>query len=387
MRLQKEHEELLKSYIEIESVTANNNSAVVEFLNRLFTEAGWTTTVIESPVYPGLFNFAARMKPAGHSEGGDFVITGHSDTVESRADDWDNKSPFRLDFQDGVYFGNGVADTKGPTMTGIIAALELCRPEDLKRPVSFWIDHSEENRAEGLPLKGAYEMVDWALNENIAVDAMIAVEPTGLVPINSHNGYAEVVVETRGEAAHSSIPEQGVNAIENMAGVIVKLKELRQQLRTDYDMPLNIGYIDGGRELQINVVAEECRIILDYRCRPQSITNENVLDKIIHLLGPDGAGVKFNMGPIQPIYCDPESEIIKIVSEISGEGPKHVSYYTDAAAYTKLIDEGWLKDGICVFGCGDIKHAHAPNERVAAEELLKGIECFKSIIRSYCLRK
>ena len=386
MQLKKEHEQLLRSYIEIESTTAKNNTAVVQFLNRLFTESGWKTAVIESSAYPGLFNFSARIEPAGRCERGDFVITGHSDTVEPRADDWDNKSPFRLDFRDGVYFGNGVADTKGPTMTGMIAALELCRVENLKRPLSFWIDHSEENRIDGLPLKGSHQMVQWALNQNLAVDAMIAVEPTGLVPINSHNGYAEVIVEAKGKAAHSSIPEQGVNAIENMADVVVKLREFRQQLRADHDMPLNIGYIDGGRKLQINVVAEQCRIILDYRCRPRSITNENILDKIIRILGPDGVGVQFSMAPIQPLYCDPESEIIKIISEICGDGPQHVAYYTDAAAYIKLIDEGWLKDGICVFGCGDIKYAHAPNERVKAAELLEGIECFRKIIRSYCLK-
>ena len=387
MRLNKEAEDFFKKYIETPSISGVDNSEIVKLLDSYFSENRWQTIIIESGRYPELKNFVARLTPAEHWNCGDLVFTGHLDTIAPVAEDWDNKSPFSLRYCDGVYFGNGVADTKGPTVAAIMAAAEICDPKSLKRPVSFWLDHSEENKIDGLTYKGASEMVQWVKGQALTVDAMIVIEPTNLIAINAHKGLSEVVIETVGKAAHSSIPEKGINAIELMFEVVVKLENLRDQLRRDYDLPMNIGFIEGGRENQTNVVAEDCKLILDFRCPPNSITAEDVLSKINASVRGTGAKTRFRLEPVPAVYCDPDKEIIKIVSEVSGCAPEQVPYCSDAAAYKNLFDRGQLKDGMCIFGCGDIKYAHAANEQIEAEDMVRGIEYFKKIIRKYSMNQ
>jgi len=385
MRLDKKYEDFFSNYIAARSISAQPNEVVVAFVNEYFIARGWETEIIPSKTYAGQSNFRARLVPAEAAETGDLVLTGHLDTVAPVAEDWDT-DPFSLTYQDGVYFGNGVCDTKGPTATAILAAVEMCTPEKLTRPVSIWLNHSEENRIDGTPLKGSKEMAAWAIENQARVDAMVVLEPTKMQPIHAHNGQAEVVITVKGKAAHSSVPELGVNAIEAIGPVVTKLATLRKTLREKYDMPLNIGFIEGGRELQINVVAENCRLILDFRCRPNSITADDVLAMIHELLADSECTAQWRAQPVEPLFCDAGKPVIQLAAEVSGKAPAQVAYYTDADEYRKLMEHGQLTDGLFVFGCGDIAYAHAANEQIDADEIQQGIEFFKTMIHRYCMQ-
>jgi succinyl-diaminopimelate desuccinylase len=312
------------------------------------------------------------------------VINSHTDTIEPVPEDWDNGAPFSMQHQGGCYFGNGAVDTKGPTIAAVIAATEGIDPADLTRGISFWLNHSEENATGGVPLKGSREMVEWAGRENPAVDAMIVIEPTNSVPNYAHNGYAQVSLVTEGKAAHSSVPERGVNAIELMAPVIGAIADLRLALKEEYGLPMNIGFVEGGRGNQINVVAEKCRAILDYRCPPRSITAREVLSRIRDVLASVEIEPEFVIEPIPPFYSEPDLEIVALASDVTGKEPRQAMFYSDAANYRKLQDGGGLEDGIVVLGCGDIGYAHAADERIGADEMAEGIDVFREIITRYC---
>lgn len=381
MRLDRPQEDLLRAYIETPSVTHRPNGDLVDLLDARFRKAGWDTEILDSPRYPGLKNFVARLGPA--SAGG-LVINSHLDTVEPVAGDWDGGTPFKLAYRDGYYTGNGAVDTKGPTVAAILAATDGINSTDLKKGIAFWLNHSEENAVDGVPLKGSREMVDWARKTGVRPDAMVVVEPTGLAPGHAHNGYAKVSVETRGKAAHSSVPESGDNAIERMGEVIAALRDLRLHLRKAHDIPLNIGFVSGGREDQVNVVAEACRLLLDYRCPPGGLSAEAVLQEIAQALGPTVAAPRFEIEPIPPFHSDPDRPIVRLAARITGKTPQKIGFYSDGAVYKALQDDGCLKDGMLILGCGDVRYAHAANERIAAAEIAEGIAVFRNLIAGYC---
>ena len=83
----------LRSYIETPSVTTQPNSDIISLLNSWFTEANWSTTPLESPTYPGLYNFVAHLGPLGDH----LVINSHTDTISPVPEDWFNDTPFKLD--------------------------------------------------------------------------------------------------------------------------------------------------------------------------------------------------------------------------------------------------------------------------------------------------
>lgn len=369
----------LRAYIETPSITAQSNADLVSLLNSWFTGANWSTLVLESPTYPGLYNFVAHVGPAGDN----LIINSHTDTISPVPEDWFNNSPFKLDHQDGFYFGNGAVDTKGPTVAAILSATREIDTSKLKRGISFWLNHSEENAVDGVPLKGSREMVAWARAEGQRPAAMIVVEPTVLTPVYAHNGYATVAIETKGKAAHSSVPETGENAIEKMSEVIVELTTLRDHLRSDFDIPVNIGHVQGGREDQVNVVAEGCRMLVDFRCPPNTLTADEVLGRIKQTI-PGDAACGFRIESIPPFYCSQDKPIIQLAAGITGKEPEQVGYYADAAVYRDLMNDGLLTDGMVILGCGDIRYAHRPNEKIGHAEMEQGIAVFTKLIESYC---
>ena len=62
-------------------------------------------------------------------------------------------------------------------------------------------------------------------------DAAILTEPTALDVCVAHKGFVWLDVETRGRAAHGSMPHLGIDAIAKMGRVLVGIEELDRRLR------------------------------------------------------------------------------------------------------------------------------------------------------------
>lgn len=120
--------------------------------------------------------------------------------------------------------------------------------------------------------------------------------------------------------------------------------------------------------------------------RRNALSAEDVLREIEAALGEAVSAPRFEIETIPPFYCDPGRPIVRLASKITGRAPQQVGYYTDGAVYKTLMDEGRLKDGMLVLGCGDIRYAHAPDERIGGSEIVEGIALFKRLIAEYCCR-
>ncbi|WP_028067576.1 M20/M25/M40 family metallo-hydrolase [Solirubrobacter soli] len=68
--------------------------------------------------------------------------------------------------------------------------------------------------------------------------ACIVAEPTWLELASAHRGFAVVEVEVRGRAAHSSRPQDGVNAVTHLARVLAGVEARDAQLRDAAPHPL-----------------------------------------------------------------------------------------------------------------------------------------------------
>jgi len=77
----------------------------------------------------------------------------------------------------------------------------------------------------------------------------------------ARKGVGEFTLEVKGRAAHAGIePEKGVNAIEELAAQIVRLRRLA---RLERGLTLNVGVVEGGT--RTNVVAERALARIDVR--------------------------------------------------------------------------------------------------------------------------
>ncbi len=177
------------------------------------------------------------------------LVLGHVDTV------WPvgkiAKMPFYL--QGDKVFGPGVLDMKGGLVMAVFA-LGTMRRLNLKprRKVVLLLNSAEETGHEA-----ASELIRTLARKSEFVLCLEPALPGGALKLE-RKGRLVVRVEARGRAAHAGAPEKGVNAIEEIAAQISRLRKLKTK-----DTTMNVGLIGGGDT--VNVVPENAWALLDIR--------------------------------------------------------------------------------------------------------------------------
>lgn len=109
------------------------------------------------------------------------------------------------------------------------------------------------------------------LCERLDATAAVVSEPTEMRVAIANKGVLRWRICCRGKAAHSSKPQLGVNAITNIATIMLTLESDSHTLSYKAHPLLgsptcNIGVIHGGR--QVNFVPDFCSIEIDRRLIP-----------------------------------------------------------------------------------------------------------------------
>jgi succinyl-diaminopimelate desuccinylase len=237
-------------------------------------------------------NYAGHIEwaPAEHSSEGYFGIVGHLDVVPEGTG-WDN-DPFELAQKDGILYGRGTSDDKGPLVASLYA-LKALKDEGLepKMPIrivlgldeergSVSVDHYTENMghpAMGFTPDGSFPLVNAELgilvfdlaqkfsskpakeelrltkfeagtahnavpeaakavitgdkaNFDEIIDKVNAYREESGYEISSKKQGAALVVETRGKAAHGAHPELGLNAASIMFDFLGRIGFANEEL-------------------------------------------------------------------------------------------------------------------------------------------------------------
>ncbi|MBE2320932.1 M20/M25/M40 family metallo-hydrolase [Solirubrobacter sp. CPCC 204708] len=136
------------------------------------------------------------------------ALNGHLDTVGAGG----MQDPFTPRIEDGRLYGRGTCDMKAGVAACVVAAEAVPAANVLLALVA-----DEENDSLGT----------LAVLEHLGADlpgACIVAEPTWLELAATHRGFSVVEVEIRGRAAHSSRPDDGVNAVEHLGRLLHALE-------------------------------------------------------------------------------------------------------------------------------------------------------------------
>src|SRR5262245_2557311 len=131
-----EHEavSLLRRYIQIDTTNPPGNEIkAAQFFKDIFDREGIESKIIE--VSPGRANIYARLRGNGSKKG--VVLLNHMDVVPAEAKLW-KELPFGGALKDGVIWGRGSLDNKGPAIIELMTLLTLKRHKiPLKADVIF----------------------------------------------------------------------------------------------------------------------------------------------------------------------------------------------------------------------------------------------------------
>jgi len=183
---------------------------------------------------------------------------------------WRHGSPFSGAVERGWIFGRGTSDMKG-SMASLLLALQALRatrtPPRMNVEVSFTADEETDS------VLGAGWLVQ---NAPIRPDYAIVMEGGEANTVCcGHNGVVWLEVTVHGRAAHGSIPEKGVNALEKMSALVLGLDVYKRRLaRRTFVTPegltmrptLNIGGVfSAGEGGKINTVPALAKFSIDRR--------------------------------------------------------------------------------------------------------------------------
>ncbi|HHX49828.1 MAG TPA: YgeY family selenium metabolism-linked hydrolase [Clostridia bacterium] len=194
----------------------------------------------------------------GEKPGKKVLFDGHLDTVSvGDVSEW-VYDPFQGKVEGGKVYGRGTSDMKGALAAMVFAVGELAQNRAELSGEIYVSGTVHEEIAEGVSL--GYIL------EEIKPQAVVIGEATELKVNIGQRGRGEIVIETRGKAAHSSNPEVGINAVYQMMKVIQAIGDL--ELPQDELLGpaiMELTDILSSPYPGASVVPENCRVTYDRR--------------------------------------------------------------------------------------------------------------------------
>lgn len=309
------------------------------------------------------------------------MLNGHMDTVGV---DGMTIEPFEPSIENGRLHGRGACDMKG-ALAAMIGALKALVDSGmrLRGDIIFTAVVDEEYKSIGTK----------KLVEEYVADAAIVGEPTEMRVATAHKGFVWIEIETKGRAAHGSVPEKGVDAIAHTAKVVSRLENLQEGLRARVHPLLgspriHMSAIEGGSNWSI--VPEHCLLRVERRTLPGESAS-SVIGEVEEILrGVRQEVVDFNatarsVYDMPPLETSSDEVIVqmlqKALAEVRGTEtpPIGVPYWTDGALLSKLASIP-----TCIYGPGDIGVAHSADEYISLEDVINSAEAYRGISQEFC---
>jgi acetylornithine deacetylase/succinyl-diaminopimelate desuccinylase family protein len=316
-------------------------------------------------VLPGRPNVVAELVPGNHAAGPTLVFNGHLDTVPAGAG-W-TVDPFGAEVRDGRVFGRGAADMLAGVAAMSAATVALARAgQGLHGRMLVHAVIDEEGDA-----KGSRKAAD-----NIGADWAIVTEPSGGTVQAYGKGQLNVEVSFRGRAAHSSTPALGHNAVHDAAAFIARIEREHEAVGGETypgvgPKTYSAGIVRGGTSGSI--IPAECTVTIDRRLLPTETLDDALADieRLVDEIRAERPGLDARLRPtllFPPLPPPADGTLAKTVQAVIAELGRNAPLSGAAGA----TDGAWYaKRGIptVIFGPGDARTAHQPDESVAIDDV------------------
>lgn len=267
----------------------------------------------------------------------------------------------------------------------VLATIPKLKISKLKKPLHLIFSYDEE-----IGCVGIQKLIPFLKKIKPKPSFCIVGEPTEMKLVNMHKGKKNFLVSFKGIESHSSLIDNGVNAIDYCAGFINFLKDLQKILiktksHKKFDPPyptINIGKIQGG--LAVNIIPENCELEFEIRDTP-NLNTEKIINKIKVFLKKTEKEMKEKnkkcsvnfkiLNNFPPLETNEKKKIINLALEkLKSNSISTVSFGTEAGVFNKVGFE------TIVCGPGSIEQAHKPNEYIEETQLKKCDEFLTKII-------
>jgi len=417
MYIDDKRDEILKLCSDMVRIPSENPpgdmSEIASFVRGYLEDRGFAVEADEPE--KGRISLVTKM---GEAKEPALILNGHMDVVPAGdRERWDFP-PYCGELREGKILGRGATDMKGG-LASLIAAFTAISEVAGDLPGTLILTAVPDEETGGQ--YGSQRLVETG---EVRGDACIIGEPTSLVgSFVGEKGLCWLKLSSKGVPAHGSLPMLGENAIEKLVAAfpIVRMVEkeevetiqgVQEVIETSkgfYRMMLaskgvtdearlesiaaaldhstvNIGLIKGGSK--INIVPESCYAEVDVRV-PAGTSPARVKDRLVGLLREKGLAdieCELLMGS-NPTYTL-TSEVIytllnRNVKEVIGVELKPL--FVTGATDGRFFRLGGMP--AINYGPGELALAHAYNEYVRADDVIRAAKAIAGTIVDFFYRE
>lgn len=377
-------EQILEKLVSFPVLGGESNLEIIHWIKDYIENHNIKTTLV-----PNEANTKASLHcRIGPAVDGGIILSGHTDVVPVKGQDW-KTDPFKLtDKGDGNLYGRGSCDMKG-FLACCLAVLPDMARANLKTPIYLAFSYDEEIGCLAAPALINHIKTTYKEKPKYAIIG----EPSMLQPIIGQKSMHILDITVNGSAGHSSRIKQEVSAVHEAAKLVMwaeqKMTDLinARNIDTRFNPPhssLHVGQIQGG--IAANIIADKATLSMDIRTIPKDNSHDIFKDFINHcknkeeelrVIYPDfSINIKENHPIVPSLNTDETAEIVSLIGKLT-ENQKWstVSYASEAGQFA----EAGFDSIIC--GPGSIKQAHRANEFISKLQLQKGVEMIQALIK------
>jgi acetylornithine deacetylase/succinyl-diaminopimelate desuccinylase family protein len=336
--------------------------------------------VTTQQVMPGRSNVVGRLRGTG---GPVLAFNTHMDTVPE-GNGW-SQDPFGGQIIEGQLYGRGSVDAKGP-LAAFLAAIEALVSAEIRLRGDLLMTTVVDEETSS---SGARKLVP-----SIQADMAIVGEPTSLQVAIAHRGSLRPIVVVTGRTAHSSRPEQGINAIYQSMPVIEAFRRYAETLKARSHQLCgspSAAVTKMAAGIAENVIPGQCVMTLDRRMIPGEVESD-VLEEVRQLLEevkrarPDIDVVVERMLPTTggPSELDRNHPLVTMALQASAEARGRSASLVGLSGACDMTH--FIAHGIpcVVVGPGDGAQAHQPDEHIDIHELNQGAVAYSLLAITAC---
>jgi acetylornithine deacetylase/succinyl-diaminopimelate desuccinylase-like protein len=380
-------EQLMREIIGIRSVVGEPTTAHL-WLTRRLEDIGMSVEAypvegMKSPFLLGVIE--------GDGDGPGVLFDAHYDTVHAVASDWTH-DPFEAHVEDGVLYGRGAVDSKGPLVAMLMAARAVVESgQSRSGPLFFMSDSDGEDGFRGVTM-----MAD--LGETDRVGTIWSAEATSNEGIEiAYPAISTWKITAVGKTAHPTEPEHGINAVTKMAKLVEAVDAGRLELPKGTSewfeprvttnairtRPGGGWAIPGRCDAVLSVLSPAGASLTDVR---------EAIDAFLRMLEKEDGEVRYErkvlpMGAgrlwLRPGEIDPEHAGVKALeSAVKAHGKnapevrKFNGGWVDSVEMMRPDGKGFSEPAAITFGPGDFELAHTVDEHIAVADVAEAAEIY-----------
>ncbi|MBU1693537.1 MAG: YgeY family selenium metabolism-linked hydrolase [Verrucomicrobia bacterium] len=323
------------------------------------------------------------------------AIDGHCDTVDiGQASLW-KRDPYKAEVENAILYGRGASDQKGGVASAIYAAPILQQAGFPERATLYVVVSVQEEDCEGLCWQYLIQ------EDHLQPEVVVLTEPSHLRICRGQRGHMGMEIATEGLSCHGSMPECGVNAIYKMAPILQDIEKLNERLPSSATLGKGNIMISHIRSTSpsLSAVADGCIIHLDRRLTAGETETTAVKEledlpsvqaggakvKVLEYAVPSYTGLVHPTRQYYPAWEFPESapHVQKAIAAYrrTFDGKPEVGLW--AFSTNGVATAGMHGIPSLGFGPGHEKFAHAPNEQIEIEHLVRAAAFYAAFVTEF----